>query len=390
MMRTAHHGPPDRATVMAGVRRLVVKVGSSLIADPDQGILENPLRALLGDLVNLPPRVTDLVIVSSGAIAAGRGKCGLGKPSTIPQKQALAALGQSRLMWAYENILSEHGRKAAQILLTLDDFRDRRRFLNARNTLFTLLAWGMVPVINENDTVAVDEIKLGDNDNLSALVTGAAEADLLVILSDVDGLHESDPRTDPSAKRVPVVRRIDAAILATAGGTGSSVGTGGMATKLAAAAKVNDLGVPVVIAAGTNPGVVGRIVAGQDIGTLFLPRQRLAGRKHWILHTQRPKGTLRIDPGGVEAIVAGGGSLLAVGIREVDGTFSAGDAVRLADRDGREFARGLVNYGSREVLLIRGRRTDEIEAVLGYKYFDEVINRDDLVLTDEPGHRAGD
>ncbi len=375
----------DRSRILAGVRRLVIKVGSSIITDESLQISEARIETLAEAIHRLPPTVREVIIVTSGAIAAGRARLGLGKPTAIPQKQAMAALGQSRLMWAYEKIFSGFDRKVAQVLLTLDDFRDRRRFLNARNTIFTLLSWGVIPVVNENDTVAVEEIKFGDNDNLSALVTSVSEADLLVILSDVDGLHDGDPRVRPEAKLIPTVWRIDAALQAQAGGTGSGVGTGGMATKLQAAAKVMDLGVPVIIGNGHQADTLPRIMAGETIGTLFVPRrEKLARRKHWILHTLRPRGSLVIDRGGVEAILGKGRSLLSVGIVGVEGTFKTGDAVRCLDQDGREFARGLVNYAAREVEAILGRRTDEIEGILGYKYYDEVIHRDDLVVLAGP------
>ncbi len=372
---------PDRRKIMAAARRVVVKVGSSLVTDERLDLAEEKIERLAQAVAGLPSGVKDVVIVTSGAIAAGRAKGHFDRPASIPQKQALAALGQSRLMWAYEKIFSAYGRKVAQVLLTLDDFHHRRRFVNARNTVFTLLAWGVIPVVNENDTVAVEEIKFGDNDNLSALVTSLAEADLLVILSDVGGLYDGDPRVKPDARLIPVVGRVDAALLAMAGGSRSGVGTGGMTTKLKAAAKVMDLGVPVVIADGHAPGVIGRILAGEEVGTLFTPRQdRLAGRKHWIRHTLRPKGSLTVDLGGVAAILDKGSSLLPVGVVKVEGSFKSGDAVRCLDEAGREFARGLVNYDARELELIRGRHTDEIEAALGYKYYDEVIHRDDLVL----------
>ncbi len=371
----------NRKSVLAGTKRLVIKVGSSIITDEGLNLSEEKLRRLAEGIHDLPLGVKEVIIVTSGAIAAGRGKCNLPRPSNIPQKQAMAALGQSRLMWAYEKIFSEQGRKVAQVLLTLDDFNHRRRFINARNTIFTLLSWGVIPVVNENDTVAVEEIKFGDNDTLSALVTSLSEADLLVILSDVEGLYDGDPGVKADARLIPEVGKVDAKLLAVAGGSASGVGTGGMVTKLQAAAKVIDLGVPVVIANGHTAGVIPRIMSGEEIGTLFLPRkEKLAGRKHWIRHTLRPKGTLVVDGGGVEAILGKGRSLLSVGIKGVEGDFKAGDPVRCVDEAGREFARGLVNFSAREIQLIKGRHTDEIESILGYKYYDEVIHRDDLVI----------
>jgi glutamate 5-kinase len=368
------------------VRRVVVKVGSSIITDESLTVSEERIGRIAAAIHRLAPTVPEFVVVTSGAIAAGRAKAGLGRPTTIPQKQAMAALGQSRLMWAYETVFSAHARNVAQILLTLDDFHSRRRFINARNTLFTLLSWGFVPIVNENDTVAVDEIKFGDNDNLSALVTSLSEADLLIILSDVDGLHDANPATSPGARRIPEVARIDAKILAMAGGTGSRVGTGGMITKLQAAGKVVDLGVPVVIADGHQPGVIERIVAGEDVGTLFLPRtERMAGRKHWIRHTLRPRGTVVVDRGGTAAILQKGKSLLPVGVVRAEGPFRPGDAVRCVDPSGREFARGIARYSDRELSLIAGHRTDEIESILGYNSGDEVVHRDDMVIIPAAG-----
>lgn len=371
----------DRKKILKDVKKLVIKVGTSIITDEALNLSEKKIRGLAEDVHSLQPRIRDVIIVTSGAIAAGRAKCNLERPVDIPMKQAMAALGQSRLIWAYEKIFSEYGRKVAQILLTLDIFNDRQRYIHARNTIVTLLSLGVMPVVNENDTVAVEEIKFGDNDTLSALVTSLSEADLLLILSDVDGLYESDPRKKKDVRLVPVVEKIDNKVLSLAGGTTSETGTGGMTTKLEAAAKVMDLGVPVIIANGHVPGIIGRIMNGEDIGTIFIPRkEKLASRKHWILHTIRPKGKLIIDRGGVDAIVNNGKSLLPVGITGVKNVFSPGDAVRCVDEDGREFARGLVNYTSKEIDLIRGRHTDEIESILGYKYYDEVIHRDDLVL----------
>jgi glutamate 5-kinase len=377
---------------MAGVRRLVVKVGSSLIAHRNTGVSRERIRALADAVTTLPPPAREVIIVTSGAIAAGRSVCGgMERPTTIPQKQALAAIGQGRLMGTYDEVFLAAGRKVAQILLTLEDFRDRRRFLNARNTIFTLLSWGVIPVVNENDTVAVDEIKFGDNDTLSALVTSLAEADLLIILSDVEGLFDGNPADHPEARLIATVRRVDESVLEVAGGTSSGVGTGGMATKVKAALKVMDLGLPTVIASGHRPDALPRILAGEEEGTLFLPRPvPMNRRKHWIRHTLRPRGSLTLDRGAVRAITGQGRSLLAAGISAVEGNFRAGDAVRCLDQEGREFARGLVNYSAREVDLIRGRHTDEIEGVLGYKDYDEVVHRDDLVLLERPGHpRSG-
>jgi glutamate 5-kinase len=380
----------ERKGIISPVKRLVIKVGTSIITDDDLSLSQGKIQCLASDIHGLPPGVKEVIIVSSGAIASGRTKSAWGREKNIPQKQALAAMGQSGLMQAYEKAFSRHSRPVAQVLLTREDCENRRRFINARNTFFTLLSWGVVPVVNENDTVAVEEIKVGDNDTLSALVTNLVEADLLIILSDVDGLYEGDPKTDRKARLIPVVKKVDRGLMAMAGESISPTGTGGMATKLSAAAMVMDLGVPVIVANGHTPGIIGRVMGGEEAGTLFSPeKSRMASRKHWILHTLRPRGELVVDRGGVEAIIDHGKSLLPVGILEVKGRFETGDAVRCLSEEGLEFARGLANYTSREVDLLRGHRSDEIESILGYKYYDEVIHRDDLVIVGPDSETGG-
>ncbi|HJQ82738.1 MAG TPA: glutamate 5-kinase, partial [Candidatus Binatia bacterium] len=358
----------------------VVKIGSNVLAGPN-GLRRERVRALAAAIATLDRQV---VVVSSGAVAAGAPR--LGDPgrnrARIDWRQAAAAVGQLWLMAAYERAFAAHERHVAQVLLTHADLADRRRYLNARHTLRTLLDLGIVPIVNENDTVAVEELKFGDNDDLSALTAALVEADLLVILSDVDGLHTSDPRVDRDAVPVRLARADDAAVRKAAGPSRSGIGTGGMTSKLAAARKAAAAGIPTVIADGTRDGVLGAIFdPGVEVGTLVLAEgDALARRKHWIAYTLKPAGTLHLDEGAERALARGGRSLLPSGVRAVEGTFGVGDCVRCVAPDGREFARGLVNYTAAELERIKGEHTREIERLLGYKGSDEVIHRDDLVL----------
>lgn len=343
------------------------------------------IESIVRDIVNLQRKKIEIIIVSSGAIAVGLQKLEFSrKPKTIPQKQAVAAVGQIDLMLTYEQLFSKHQQKVAQILLTHDDLRNRKRYINARNTIFTLLNFKVVPIINENDSVVVEEIKFGDNDNLSALITSLVEADLLIILSDVNGLYTIDPNKDKKAKIISLVEKITPKIEEIAGGSISLTGTGGMYTKLQAAKKVSDYGVPMVIANGKKEGILKRIFEGEEVGTLFLPkRDKLTSRKHWIAHILTPRGKLIVDQGAKQAIIGGGKSLLPAGILKVEGSFGLGDAVSCLDGDGLEFARGLVGYQVEEVKKIKGLQSKKIKEILGYQYYDEVIHRDDLVILGE-------
>ncbi|HEY7746789.1 MAG TPA: glutamate 5-kinase [Desulfuromonadales bacterium] len=380
-----------RKTLLSYVKRVVIKVGSGVISDND-GLDATMIEAIARSVSELRQRGLEVVIVSSGAVAAGKGDLGIvGRPRTIPLKQAAAAIGQSRLMRTYKESFRARGLTVAQVLLTRDDLANRRRYLNARNTLMTLLEYGVVPVINENDTVVVDEIRFGDNDNLSAMVTNLVEANLLVILSDVDGLYDSDPKNNPHAKLLPVVERITEGIEAMAGGAVTQLGTGGMATKIKAAKRASIYGVGTLIVNGRIPDVIQRVFAGEELGTYFLPaRDRLAARKHWIAFTKKPRGKLFLDDGARKALIEGGKSLLPSGIQGVEGGFDRGDAVRLCDMHGEEFAKGVINYALPELLRIMGKKSSEIEAVLGYKYGDEVIHRDNLVLKKQLGSERSD
>ena len=370
-----------RTTYATRARRIIVKVGTGVLSKGDLSLHRPTMVALARELSELRGGGRDVVLVSSGAIASGTARLGLKeRPRSIPEKQAAAAAGQVALMWHYEQAFAAHGRRVAQILLTGEDISDRTRYLNARNTLLTLLGYGVLPIINENDTVAVEEIKVGDNDNLAALVAYLVDADLLVLLSDIDGLYTGDPHRDPTARRIETVDVITPEMERLAGAEGP-LGTGGMVTKLQAAQKAMAAGIPMVIARGRSPGVLGALVQGEPIGTYFRPRtDRLTARKRWIAFAIPPQGTLEVDAGARRALVQGSKSLLPSGVVKVEGGFSAGDAVGLRDPEGREFARGIVNCDAREVDLLRGAKTGDIERLLGYRVLDEVIHRDNLVI----------
>ncbi len=373
-----------RNALLGHVKRVVVKIGSGVLSNVS-GLEPRQVATIAADICALLDRGLEVIVVSSGAVAAGKGQLGItGRPQTIPQKQAAAAIGQTRIIREYKDTFNDHNYNVAQVLLTRDDLSNRRRYLNARNTVMTLLEYGVTPIVNENDTVVVEEIRFGDNDNLSALVTSLVEADLLVILSDVDGLFDKDPNSNPDAKLIPLVERVTPSIEALGGGSASTVGTGGMGTKLKAAKKAALSGVGTLIVNGRTPGILSRVFAGEEVGTYLLPGQsKLTAKKHWIAFSKKPRGKLLIDEGGQSAVIGRGKSLLPSGIVGVEGGFERGDAVRLCDRNGVEFARGVTNYSLTEVLQVMGKQCSEIEAILGYKYRDEVVGRDDLVLTDD-------
>lgn len=364
------------------IRRIVVKVGSRVLTD-GRGRLWPPIFFLLGSqIAELMEEQKQVIIVSSGAIAGGRSLLGHHSVrASIPEKQALAAVGQTRLMGFYQEALEFHGIRAGQVLLTREDLADRKRYLNARNALFKLLAFGVVPVVNENDTVLVEEIKFGDNDNLSAMVAILAEADLLVLLTSVAGLYPGGEEIVRAGDPIPYVERITRNILDMARGPAGPLGTGGMATKLEAALLATQAGIPVVIADGRREGVLRDIVQAQPVGTFFPPtRDLLTHKKHWIAYTLKRKGAVVLDEGAVEAIVERGKSLLPSGVIAVQGNFETGDMVSCLDPQGREIARGITHYSAQEVRRIMGKKSSQIEALLGYKIQDEVIHRDELVL----------
>ena len=375
-------GDLNRKNILARVTRAVVKVGSAVLTRKN-GLNFNVIEDLAADICSLRKRGVEVLLVSSGAIAAGLRKHGLTrKPESLSHKQALAAMGQSDLIRAYESAMDRRGAKAAQILLTKDDLIHRRRYLNARNTLLTLLSWKIIPIINENDTVAAEEIKFGDNDNLSAMVANLADAHLLITLTDIDGLYDKDPRSNPDARLIRRVDRIDRQIEKVAGTIAGSVGTGGMASKIAAAKKAAIAGIPTIIANGLAPGILKEIFSGKEVGTLVLAGGiPLCSRKHWIAFTKSPKGSIVVDGGAEKALLENGRSLLPSGIVAVTGRFTMGNSVVLRNQAGVEIAVGMVNYDSVELEKIKGKRTREIEPLLGYTHGDEVIHRDNLILT---------
>lgn len=364
------------------LQRIVIKVGTSTITDKNGAIDQEYLDNLASQMASLKAQGINILLVTSGAIRAGMEKMGFTeRPKTIPEKQAAAAVGQGYLMRIYTDIFTRHGITAGQVLLTRDDFGSRKRYLNIRNTLLTLINHSVVPVINENDTVAIDEIRVGDNDNLAALVASSLQADMLILLSDVPGLYDADPVKNPSAGLISVVSKIDGKIRSIAGGAGTSSGTGGMVTKISAAEIAMNSGVKMVIADGRRPDVVTDILSGKQIGTVFLPCDEcLCGRKRWIAFGAPARGSVIVNDGARSMITERGKSLLAAGITAVEGIFQHGDMIKILDKDGNQFARGFVNYNAGEIDRIKGKQSSEIEDILGYKDFDEVVHRDNLVL----------
>jgi glutamate 5-kinase len=364
------------------MKRLVVKIGSNIIADVNKGLDTKRIASIASEISELQDTGYDIVIVSSGAIAAGMRKLALKeKPKDIKFKQAAAAVGQSSLMWAYERSFGDYGKKVAQVLLTRDDFSDRKKYINSKNTILTLLSYGIIPIINENDTVATDEIKFGDNDYLASLVAGLIEAERFIILSDVEGLYTEDPRHSAKAKVIEHVEEITPELEKIADSAGSAVGTGGMYSKIIAAKRAVNHGIIVHIISGRKDGLITSLMKGNHYGTVFKPRkEKLSSKKGWIAYGSRSKGSIVIDEGAVRALIQGGKSLLPSGIISVEGDFEIGDAVYCIDSKGNRIAKGLSNYSSLEFGKIKGRKTSEIEKVLGYKYSDEAIHRDNLVL----------
>lgn len=377
----------SRKEVLKGVKRIVVKIGSRVLASLESGLDLEVMGGLVQDMMALRDEGYEIIVVSSGAVLAGRTKLGPGfgrgfdlEHDSLTFRQAAAAVGQTGLMRCYEKLFSHHEVQVAQVLLTSDDISNRRRYLNARNTIFTLLHCGVVPVINENDTVVVEEIRLGDNDNLSAMVTTLAEADLLIMLTDVDGLCLTDPCQDEAAQVITEVKEITPEIEQLAG-KGRKLGTGGMITKLQAAHNVTSFGVPAVIGNGRKAAILKTIMQGDEVGTFFPASYKgLTSRKHWIAHALKPKGKIMVDEGAACALVKNGKSLLPSGILGVEDRFGIGDMVSCVGTDGVEIARGLCNYSSHEIEQIKGKKTHEIEAILRYKSYDEVIHRDNLVV----------
>jgi len=375
---------PEREKIIKQARRIVIKLGSAILTRQD-GLNLVVLARICDQIARLLEEKREFILVSSGAIAAGMRKLRMErKPRSITEKQAVAAIGQSSLIQSWEDQFRIYGIKAAQILLTGDDLNNRRRYLNARNTLNMLLSWGVVPIINENDTVVVEEIKFGDNDNLSALIAGMINADLLINLTDIGGFYDRDPHKDAKACLLPVITKIDARVKECAGHTGGNVGTGGMTSKIQAAQKCMAMGIPMIIAGGKIRDILTDIFHGKDLGTIFLPKEtHYHGKKQWLMQLSRPKGKLYLDAGAMRAVVSGGKSLLPIGISRVAGSFGVGDPVECVSVEGRPIGMGLVNYRSREIDQIKGVQSNQIEEILGYKYADEVIHRDNFAVLPE-------
>jgi len=371
----------DRAARLADAQRVVVKVGSNVLTW-EGGLNLEVVAAISRQICTLIDGGREVVVVSSGAMAAGLKKMGFpARPDTIPERQAVAAVGQAGLILEYELAFGRYGRRVAQVLLTGAGLHSRKRYLNARNTVNQLLEWGVAPIINENDTVSVEEIKFGDNDNLSAMIALMVGADLLINLTDIDGLYDRDPRSHPDARLIPLVTTIGREVEHCATGIPGSLGTGGMLTKIKAARKVNTAGIPMVIAGGRVPDALPRLLDGETLGTFFAPKkEKMANRKSWIGFSVRPKGGLRIDAGAVRALVERGKSLLPIGITGVEGDFRVGAPVEIRNPDGEVVAVGLVNYGAADIRKIQGLRSDGIREKLGDRPYDEVIHRDNLTI----------
>ena len=376
--------PVSRTDLLKSVKKVVIKVGSGVITGK-HGLNIDIIDGLAEDICSLREDGIEVIMVSSGAIASGLKKLGFTKrPQSVSEQQAMAAIGQSGLMMAYEKAFGLYDSKVAQVLITRDDLAHRRRYLNTRNTLRTLLSWKIIPVINENDTVVVDEIKFGDNDNLSAMVTNLTESHLLINLTNIDGLFDKDPRVNKHAMLIKVVDKVDRRIMKYAGSIPGFLGTGGMASKIKAARKVALGGVPTIIANGLKPRILKQIFMGKEEGTLFYAgAASLCSRKQWIAFTKSPNGEIVVDRGAEAALLHNGKSLLPSGITEVKGRFSLGDSVLLINSAGEKLAIGLVNYHSGDIKKIIGVKTHEIESRLGFKHDDEVIHRDNLVLTEQ-------
>jgi glutamate 5-kinase len=373
---------PVRQEAIARAHTLVVKVGTNVLTDADGTLDRHRLQALADQVQRIRQTGRKVALVSSGAIGAGIGQLALGRrPTDLRHLQACAAVGQGFLMRAYQECLAGHGTQTAQILLTAGDFDNRTRYLNARNTILTLFEWDCLPIINENDTVSIAEIRFGDNDHLAAMVTNLLQAPLLILLTVVDGLYEVDPETDPSAAPLATVPCIDSAVMAMAGDSRSTLGSGGMYSKLRAARLATAAGESVIIANGARPGILDAILAAESVGTLFLPhRGSVPAWKRWLGYTARPKGRLVVDAGARRAVEDKGRSLLPIGVVGVSGSFGKGDVVALYDTNGIEFARGLTNYAASDALRICGLRTEQIGEVLGRLPYEEVIHRDNLVV----------
>lgn len=372
-----------RRNVVMAADPVVIKVGTNVLADSSGALDRVRIAALVDQVQRIRVSGRRVALVSSGAIGAGVGKLKLGKrPVDLPHLQACAAVGQSALMQLYQEFLNPHGVHAAQILLTAGDFDSRSRYLNMRNTIITLFEYSALPIINENDTVSIAEIKFGDNDQLAAMVANLLQAPLLILLTNVDGLYSADPRQDPTAKRVETVAHIDDSIAGMAGNTKSDLGTGGMKSKILAARLATVAGGSVIMANGATDGILDAIFAGESVGTLFLPHGgSVTAWKRWLGFTAKPKGKVRIDDGARKALVEQGKSLLPVGVQQIEGTFGKGDVVAIFDANGIELARGLINYSADDATRIIGMSRERIASRFGKLPYQELVHRDNLVVT---------
>jgi len=368
----------------SSAKRVVIKVGSNVLTE-DHGLNTRVVRLISEQISRLFKNGIEVVLVSSGSMAAGCKKIGLSsRPTDIPGRQAAAAVGQAGLMLEYENAFARYNKQVAQILLTQSDLNHRKRYLNARNTLNTLLSWNILPIINENDTVVTEEIKFGDNDNLSAMIALLMHADILINLTDIDGLYTKDPRIHPDAELISAIDHITYKIKKMASGIPGSLGTGGMLSKIQAAEKVTSAGIPMVIASGKNPNTLSDLFAGKPSGTYFKANQnKLPSRKCWIAFSRKPKGKIQVDNGAAQALLHNGKSLLPIGITGVEGSFTIGDCVEFFSENKQKLGIGLVNYSAVDIVKIMGHRSSQIESVLGSKPYDEVIHRDNLAIQPE-------
>jgi len=374
----------NRKSIFHSAKRLVVKVGSNVLTE-DHGLNLKAIRSISRQICRLIDSGLEVILISSGAMASGVKKVGLDRrPDEIPKRQAIAAVGQAGLIMEYEKAFARYHKKVAQILLTGDDLNNRRRYLNARNTLCMLLSWQVVPIINENDTVMIDEIQFGDNDNLAAMITLLMDADILINLTDIDGLYTKNPRKYPDAELIPLVSTIRENIVKVAGDIPGPLGTGGMLSKINAARKVTASGIPMVIANGGKPDILLKLFSGKEFGTFFVSKKKkLKSRKCWIAYTLKPKGAIRIDDGAAAAILNRGTSLLPSGIVHVEGEFNMGAPVEFKNDDNETLGIGLVNYSSDDIRKIMGLKSNQIKKILGHKPYDDVIHRDNLAITSE-------
>ena len=370
-----------REEILKNIQKIVVKVGTSTLTKEDGNLNIEKIKKIVSELSNLSDKGYDVVLVTSGAVGAGMGRLNMTeRPKTLSEKQALASVGQVALTHLYQMLFQEYGKIIGQLLLTKGDFSDRRRYLNARNVCNTLLKNKIVPIINENDAVVANEIKVGDNDTLSALVSGLIDADLLIILSDVQGLYNKNPQKYEDANLIEIVGKIDEDIKKTAGGEGSKFGTGGMITKIIAAEMATKIGTNMVIASGEDPRNITRIVERENIGTLFTKKhKKISSKKYWLAYGTNKKGVLIIDEGAEKALFKGK-SLLPVGIKEIEGDFEKGTVVKIMNLKNETVATGISNYSSDEIGLIRGHKSENIEKILGHKYDDVVVHIDNMVI----------